>query len=291
MSNWGVIELGGTKALVGHGSSLDDLDAYERVDTTQPDATVSAIIGHLKDRQVRGLGVASFGPLDLDVASPTYGHITATPKPGWGWFDLVRTLESAIGVRVALDTDVNAAAMGEAKWGSAVDASLVSYVTIGTGVGGGLVSDGQSLRGMPHSEFGHVVVRRLDDDEFPGACPFHGDCLEGMIAGPAIEGRFGVAPSQMERSHGEEAVTLIANYLAQGLRSLVYSVAPERIVVGGGVSKLPGFYPTLHGALEEELAGYPEVPGREMASFVVAPGLGDRSGLAGALLLAEQSDQ
>ncbi len=291
MSKWGVIELGGTKALVGHGSSLGDLDAYERVDTSQPEATVSAIVGHLRDHRVQALGVASFGPLDLDVGSPTYGHITGTPKPGWSWFDLVGALESAIGVQVALDTDVNAAAMGEAKWGSAADASLVSYVTIGTGVGGGLVSDGYSLRGRSHSEFGHVVVRRLDDDEFPGACPFHGDCLEGMIAGPAVEGRFGVASSQMGRGNSEEAVRLIASYLAQGLRSLVYSVAPEKIVVGGGVSKLPGFYQKLYEALEEELAGYPEAPDREMASFVVAPGLGDRSGLAGALLLAEQSDQ
>ena len=288
MSTWGVIELGGTKALVGYGSSLEDLDQYERVDTTQPEATVAAIASHLTGHQARAVGLASFGPLDLDVESSTYGHVTATPKPGWSWFNLVGALETALGAHVILDTDVNAAALGEASWGSASDASLVSYVTVGTGVGGGLVSDGHSLRGSPHTEFGHVVVRRADGDDFPGTCPFHGSCLEGMIAGPAIERRFGIPSSELTGSQRDEAVGLVVGYLAQGLRNLVYSVAPERIVVGGGVSKLPGFYQTLHAALEEELAGYPETPGRQMTSFVVAPGLGDRSGLAGALILAQQ---
>ena len=288
MKTWGAVELGGTKALVGAGTSWDDFDDHVRIATTTPEQTISQIVDVLSTRSVAAVGVASFGPLDLNQSSATYGHITATPKPHWSWFDLVGALVDELNCRVVIDTDVNAAAIGEATLGSPPIRSVLSYVTIGTGVGGGTVLDGTTLQGAPHPEFGHVVVRRHNEDSFPGVCPFHGDCLEGMICGPAIEARFESEASLLGDSDASAATDLIAFYLAQGLRSLAYVAAPERIVVGGGLSYLPGFHDAVREALVVELAGYPEVPLKEMSTFVTRPDLGELSGLAGAWLLAQK---
>ena len=232
------------------------------------------------------IGIASFGPLDLSPGSATHGHITSTPKPMWSGTNVAGYVSERLGVDVVIETDVNAAAYAESIWGAGVGAGTVSYVTLGTGIGGGLVVDGIPVHGSPHPEFGHVVVRRHPSDDFAGVCPFHGDCLEGLASGTAIEARFGAPAFELDHAETTRAVDLAAFYVAQGLRNLAFVAAPDRIVVGGGVSHLPEFHAILRRNLEAELGGYAVSPSRDFEEFVLSPGLGEVSGLAGALLLA-----
>lgn len=286
MGRLGAVEIGGTKTLVAVVESVDDLVDHRRIPTTTPDATLDAVTEYLESTGVTGVGVASFGPVDLRPGEETYGHITSTPKQGWSNTPVVDRFTTRLGVSVAFDTDVNAAALGEGRWGAAIDVDNFVYVTVGTGIGGGVVVNGSPVHGSPHPEVGHMVVRRRPNDDHPGSCPFHGDCLEGMAAGPAVEARFGLPGDELSGSDLTSAADLVAFYVAQGLRNLVYAVAPERFVVGGGVSKLTGFHEKVRGNLIDELAGYPAEPTHLEQGFVVGPDLGDLSGLAGALVLA-----
>ncbi len=188
---------------------------------------------------------------------------------------------------IGFDTDVNGAALGEGRWGAATGLETFVYVTVGTGIGGGAVVGGRIAHGLVHAEMGHVSVVRRDGDEFPGVCPFHGDCFEGMACGPSIAARWGRDATELDGDELEEAVRIEAFYLAQGLRNIVYAIAPERIIVGGGVGKLPGLFPRLRVELGRALAGYPGLPEHEADDFVVAPGLGDHAGIAGGFVLAE----
>lgn len=286
MGRLGAVEIGGTKTLVAAAESVDDLVGHRRFPTTTPEDTLDAVTAYLASTNVTGVGVASFGPVELRPGHEGFGQITITPKQGWSHTPVVAWFTQKLGVPVAFDTDVNAAAVGEGRWGAAVDVDDFVYVTVGTGIGGGVVSKGSPLHGAPHPEVGHVVVRRHPNDDHPGSCPFHGDCLEGMAAGPAVAARFGRSGEALSGSDLESAVDLVAFYIAQGLRNLVYAVAPERFVVGGGVSKMTGFHQMVRGKLVDELAGYPAEAAHLDPGFVVAPGLGDLSGLAGALALA-----
>jgi fructokinase len=284
MRSFGAIELGGTKTLVAVGESPADLSPI-RIPTVGPQETLAAVGDYFSSRQVEAIGVAAFGPLDVNPTSPSYGRLANTPKPGWGGFDLIAGLNEWLSVPIRLDTDVNAAAMGESRWGALRGTSQGAYVTVGTGIGGGLIVGDATLRGFPHPELGHVVVVPLPGDSHPGSCPFHGACLEGMASGPSLIARFGRRPEDLEPSQADRAVELVAGYLAQGLRNLVYAWSPERIVIGGGLSKMAGFHAAVAAGLETQLAGYPRL-GLE-SDFIVPPGLGDMSGLAGALTLAE----
>ena len=278
---YGAVEIGGTKTDLAVGTSLADMSETYRIPTSDPDSTIDLITGFFAQHKVDSMGVASFGPIDLDESSARYGTILFTPKPGWTGTPLSDRLKSQTGVPVALDTDVNGAAMGEGRWGAAQGMANYVYVTVGTGIGAGVVVDNKTIGGERHPEMGHIAVNPLDGDLHEGSCPYHGACLEGMAAGPALESRFG----RPETWAGNDQVVRVAvHYLAQGLLNLVYTVAPERIIVGGGVSGLPGLHDRLRDRLNVLMAGYPQTPDLDL--LVSKPGLGDRSGLAGALLLA-----
>lgn len=282
MTLFGAVEIGGTKTDVAIGSSPTDLSEPHRIPTGSPDETLTSVVEHLQRHRVEAVGVASFGPLDLDPSSPGYGRMLSTPKPGWSGVDVLGALSSGLEAPVALDTDVNGAALGEGRWGAATGMSDFVYVTVGTGIGAGIVVGDLLIGGADHPEMGHIVVRPEPGDTFTGSCPYHGMCLEGMTAGPALEARFG----RFETWAGNDAVLgLSTGYLAQGMRNLFYTVAPERIVVGGGVSKLPGFHDRLRAKTGSLLGDYPHEPDLDL--LISKPGLGDLSGVAGALVLAE----
>lgn len=286
MATYGAVELGGTKTLVATGREPSDLSGHVSIPTTTPEETLSSVIAHLQGSDLEAVGIASFGPVELRPEKPRFGHITSTPKPGWSGAQVASSFADALDRPVGFDTDVNGAALGEGEWGAATGLGSYAYITVGTGIGGGIVAAGRPLHGAPHPELGHVVVRRHPNDDHPGSCPFHGDCLEGMAAGPALSARFGKAAEELDGGDEKRALELETFYLAQGLRNLVYVAAPERIVVGGGVSKLPGLHDALLEALRSELADYPGEDLHASDDFVVPPGLGDLSGLAGALILA-----
>jgi fructokinase len=280
----GLVELGGTKTLIAAGTTPEDLSEPVRVETSDPDTTLAAVVGVLREMAPAAVGIATFGPVELRKDHPDYGNITSTPKPGWQGTPLLSRVHDALGdVPVRIESDVNAAALGEGSWGAATGLSDFVYVTVGTGVGGGAVAGGELVGGTGHPEMGHIAVRRLDGDDYAGRCPYHGDCLEGMASGPALQDRFG--PWE---AWGPEAVGLAASYVAQGLRAMVYFFAPQAVIVGGGVASVNGFHEALTGALTDELAGYPG-RGDHEEGFVLPPGLGELSALVGCLLVARRA--
>jgi fructokinase len=284
----GGIEAGGTKFVCVVGTGPDDIRERARIDTTTPDETIGASIEFFGEiGPVSSIGIATFGPVELRRGSNTYGFITTTPKSGWEDADLAGRVERELGVPVAIETDVTGAALGEWRWGAGRGYRTIVYVTVGTGIGGGLLIDGRATPGLVHPEMGHVLVERQPGDEFPGNCPYHGDCLEGMAAGPAIEERWGRRGEEL-RELEEQAIELEAKYLASGFRNIVYAVAPERIILGGGVGSMPGLVERVQAELLATMNGYAVLP-EHQADFVVAPGLGVNSGAAGALALAEQA--
>jgi fructokinase len=248
----GGIEAGGTKWVCAAG---EDVVTFP---TTSPDETLARSIDFFAGRGLDALGVGCFGPVDL-----ARGAIAATPKPGWSNVEIVAPLRAALGVPVAFDTDVNAAALAEHRH---ADVDDLLYVTVGTGIGGGAVVGGRLVHGLAHPELGHMRIPRAPGDDFPGACPFHGDCLEGLASGTALEAR---ATDEFE-----------ARYLALGLVNALVVLSPQRIVLGGGVMKTPGLLERVRVEVERLVAGYVAVP------EIVAPALGDRSGVVGATCLA-----
>jgi fructokinase len=288
----GGIEAGGTKFVCVVGTPPGGIVREARFPTRDPAATIADAIAFFREAAADGhgiaaLGVAAFGPLELRPGHPRRGAITTTPKPGWSGTDLAGPLGDALGVPVGVDTDVNGAALAEGRWGAAQGLGSFVYVTVGTGVGGGAVVGGAPVHGLPHPEMGHVGVTRLAGDDFPGVCPFHGDCLEGMASGPAIAARWRRPAQDLAGDDLARAVEIEAHYLAAGLRNVVYALAPERIVVGGGVAAMPGLLPAVGARLADALAGYPGLPEHTSGGFVVPPGLGAGAGAAGALALAE----
>lgn len=281
MTLYGAVELGGTKTDVAFGTTPDDLSEATRIPTTTPDETLGSVIDILNDRKVAAVGVACFGPIHLGLGHPAYGTMLNTPKPHWSGEPVYKRLQSDVAAPIGIDTDVNGAAIGEGRWGAAQGLTNYAYLTVGTGIGAGVVVAEQILRGERHTEVGHITVRRLSGDTHPGGCIYHQDCLEGMTSGPALEARFGPPETW---AGNDSVLDMAARYLAQGLLNLVYTVGPERIIVGGGVSALPGFHERLRTRLGERMAGYPEQPDLDL--LVSQPGLGGLSGLAGALILA-----
>jgi fructokinase len=290
----GGIEAGGTKFVCTVASSPDDVRAEIRFPTTTPDETIRRAITFFEEQQrkhgkLAAIGIGSFGPIDLRTESPTWGYITSTPKPGWQDIDFAGRMRERFDVPIAWDTDVNAAALGEQMWGAAQGLDTFIYLTIGTGIGGGGMMDGQLLHGLVHPEMGHIVLPHdRKRDPYPGRCPFHGDCLEGMAAGPAIEERWGISGKDLPPGH--EAWELEAEYLALALRTFVCTLSPQRIVMGGGVMHVESLFPLVRKRLLELLAGY--VHHRAIADdidgFVVPPGLGDKAGMLGAVALAQR---
>jgi fructokinase len=271
----GGIETGGSKWECAVGTGPDDLTATETIPTTSPDETLGR--------------AASFGPIDQDRSSPTWGYITTTPKPGWADTDVAQQLGRRLGVPIAFDTDVNAAALGEYRWGAAQGLETVCYITVGTGIGGGVVLAGRPLHGLLHPEFGHLrVPHDRDADPFDGVCPFHGDCWEGLAAGPAIAARWGKPAEELD---DVDAVwQLEARYLALGLVSVISIISPERIVIGGGVMNASKLLSIVRDEVAELVNGYPPVPalGLGIADYIVRPALGRRAGVLGAIALASE---
>ena len=287
---FGGIELGGTKVICVAGTGAAGIVASERSPTSSPDQTLGWAVETLKHFEqehgrLAAIGVAAFGPIDLR-AGPQLGRLLNTPKPGWSGVSILDPIRSAFVVPVGIASDVEAAALAEWEAEPPAGSGPLVYLTVGTGIGAGAVSGGGLRRGLFHPEIGHIAVPRADGDDFQGVCPYHGDCLEGMASGPAIAARWGARAEQLAGSRLDDAMALEAEYLAAGLRSIVLSFSPERIVVGGGVGLTPGLIDQVRKRLVEELAGYPGLPEHEGADFVVRARLGAMAGPAGALAVA-----
>ena len=255
----GGIEAGGTKFICVIASGPGSVRSETEVPTTTPSETVDGVVAffqpHLQRDHLAALGLASFGPLDLDRSSPTFGWITTTPKAGWMNTNLPGRIADALRLPVNVDTDVNAAALGEHRWGAAQGADPAVYITIGTGIGAGGVYNGKLMHGLVHPEAGHMrIPHDRSRDPFPGACPFHGDCLEGLASGPAMARRWGQKPEEIGRAH--IAWELEAHYIALGLVNLICSLSPRRIVVGGGVMRHEGLLDLVRKEVPKLLAGY-----------------------------------
>jgi fructokinase len=288
----GGIEAGGTKFVCVVGSGPADVVAQTQFPTGAPDETLARAIGFYEEfiasgGELAAIGIAAFGPIELRRSSPAYGSITTTPKPGWSGADLVGPIRGALGVPVGFDTDVNGAALAEGRWGAARGLESFVYLTVGTGIGGGAVVEGRVVQGHVHPEMGHVTVPRQAGDDYAGHCPFHGACLEGMASGTAIADRWGHRAEDLPPDELRRAVELEAAYLAAGLRNFVYTLAPERFVIGGGASRLPGLFPLVRTELVKALGGYPGLEEHASDGFVVPAALGQMAGPSGALILAE----
>ncbi len=291
MALYGSIEGGGTKFVCAVGSTPTDLRAEVQFPTTTPDETLGRAIEFFKGRgPLDAIGVAMFGPLDLDRESSTFGHVTGTPKAGWSGADIVGPLSDAYRIPIGIDTDVNGAALGEGRWGAGEGLGTFVYITVGTGIGGGVVVNGTPLHGLVHPEIGHIRVPRIPGDTFPGSCPFHGDCLEGLASGPAIAARWG-KPAQELGAETARAVEMAAHSLGFAMANLVLALSPERIIIGGGVTQLPGLREATRRQMLDALGGYVESSAldRGACAFVVGPKLGGASGIAGGLVLAERA--
>jgi len=283
--SFGGIEAGGThwNCAIGDGTEVEHLETFP---TTTPAETIGRAVEFFAAvPDLEALGVGLFGPVEVSPDSPRWGTITTTPKPGWRDVDVVGPLAEALGVPIALDTDVNAAAIGEWRHGAARGLDTFVYVTVGTGIGGGVFAGGRPVHGLLHPEIGHMLIPHdRARDPFEGCCPYHGDCLEGLASGPAMRARWGRPAEEIDDPAAWE---LEAEHLAHGLANVVLVLAAERIVLGGGVGRAPGLIERVRARLPEALAGYVDVPRlKDIDTYLVPPSLNERSGVIGALTLA-----
>lgn len=283
LDRYGLVEAGGTKFVLGVADADGVILARGRVPTTTPDATIAAMLDWFDDHGAfAAIGLATFGPVELNPRSDKWGHILETPKPGWSGIDLAGPLQRRFQCPVSVDTDVNGAALAEARWGAGRGSDNVLYFTIGTGVGGGAVINGKTLRGVGHPEMGHIRLPRHPDDlGYGGKCPFHGDCLEGLASGPAILDRWGQTLSDLPPDHPAHAI--IAFYIAQMVVTMQAVFEPGKIVLGGGVMATPGLIDAVRAKAMELGGGYFR---SDASESVTLPGLGNDAGLLGAYALA-----
>lgn len=293
MSLYGGIEAGGTKFVCAVGTGPEDVRKEVRFPTTSPGECIQQSITFFEaicaeHGPLAGIGIASFGPLDPNPASPAFGHITTTPKAGWAHTDLAGPVGRALGVPVGFDTDVNGAALGEFRWGAAQGLDTFVYMTIGTGIGGGAMVNGRLVHGLIHPEMGHVLPPHdRNEDPFEGVCPYHGDCLEGLASGPAIERRWKDKAEHLLEGH--PAWDLEAKYLAHGIVPQIYILSPQRIILGGGVMEQRHLFPRVRQYVRRILNGYIQSPAilENMDRYIVPPALGNRAGVLGAIALAQ----
>jgi fructokinase len=292
---FGGIEGGGTKFVCAISTGPNDIRVETRFPTTSPSETLGRAIEFFQQQEkelgrLAAIGIASFGPVDPDPASPTYGHIMPTPKPGWTNADILGPFRSTFDIPLGFDNDVNAAALAEWRWGAAQGCDPALYLTVGTGIGGGVLANGKLLHGLIHPEMGHILLPHdLSADPFPGGCPFHGDCFEGLASGPAMEKRWGQRAETLPPGH--PAWELEAHYIALALSNYIYTLSPQRIVLGGGVGQQPQLLPRIHREVQQIINGYVQSPHvlENIAAYIVPPGLGNRSGVLGAIALAQQA--
>ena len=274
------------------GSEPENILEQTRIDTTVPEETLGKVIQFFRPYTTAGkitvIGIGCFGPLDLNRDLPTYGFITSTPKPHWSNTDVLGTIRRALKINVAFDMDVNTAALGEFRWGASQGTDPSLYITIGTGIGGGYIKDRKALIGMNNLEMGHIrLPHDLKRDPFPGNCPFHGDCFEGLASGPAIEKRFG---ARGETIHDDDPFWDIeADYIALALSNIILTLSPKRIILGGEIMQRAYLFPLIRRKVLKTLNGYVESESllKKMDEFIVPPGLGSRSGSLGAIALAQ----
>ena len=286
---YGGVEAGGTKFVCAVGTGPGDLAARCEIPTTTPDETIHRVVDFVHAQpldSLRGIGIASFGPLDLCPTSPAFGFITSTPKPGWQNVDIAGRLRAALNRPVAIDTDVNAAALAEGEFGAARGLGNFVYFTIGTGIGAGIVVDGRIVHGRSHPECGHIrIPRDTADASFAGACPYHGDCLEGLASGAALQSRVGELAQALNPGH--PVWDLEARYLALAVVNTFYTLAPERIILGGGVMQQAALFPAIREEARRLFNGYAAV--EQLDQFIVPPALGKDTGILGAIFLASRA--
>jgi fructokinase len=289
---YGGIEAGGTKFVCMVAEDPQRVIHEARIPTAHPDQTIRQVVEFFEPYVSRGelasIGIAAFGPLDLDPASPTFGYVTTTPKPNWNQVDLRGCIQRALSLPIAFDTDVNAAAFGEQYW-VPENRSLdpFAYMTVGTGIGVGVLANGRPVHGLVHSEIGHAPIPHdWKKDPFPGICPYHRDCLEGLASGEALSKRWGLAGEALPDSH--PGWDLEAEYIALALTNLVYVFSPQKIVLGGGVAQHVGFFPAVRSKVQRLLNGYIHSPlvQEKIDEYIVPPALGNRSGVLGAIAMA-----
>ncbi|HLZ10078.1 MAG TPA: ROK family protein [Chloroflexota bacterium] len=289
----GAVEGGGTKFVCVIGTSPTDVVDQLIFPTVDPEETISTVIEFFQRPrpgiELAALGVATFGPIELDRASPEYGGTVATTKPGWSFIQIVRPISRRLNVPVGWDTDVNGAVLGEVRWGAGRGFDPVVYLTIGTGINGGVFVNGATVHGLQHPELGHLPMPPIDGDEFPGICEYHGRCLEGVASGPAIAARAGRPVVDIPDEDPIWDVT--ARYLGYGLMTVVVTVSPRRIILGGGVMRQAHLLPKVRRALQVVLNDYVHVPELldRIDDYVVPSALGQEAGLYGALVLAERA--
>ncbi len=292
---YAAIEAGGTKVLCALVAADGRIVSQTKIPTRGPNETLAEVAAFFgaQARQagrLRATGIASFGPIDLDITSPSHGRITTTPKPGWSGFDMLGTIQRSLGAPARIDTDVNCAALAEGAVGTAAGLSRYCYMTVGTGIGVGIVDGGRVDHGAGHAEVGHMRLPRAPGDEFPGICSYHGDCAEGLASGPAMKARWGRSAEDLEIDH--PAWDIEAHYIAAICINLTYTVRPERIIIGGGVLERSTLYNRVRVHFEELAKGYAlDRFSRDVESYLVRPQLVDPSpGLVGALHLARGID-
>jgi len=285
----GAIEGGGTKFICGIGTEDGEIIERISIPTTTPEATLGAAIEYFEGKALDAIGIGTFGPIDVNRSSPAYGSITKTPKPYWSEYGIVEHLSQRLGVPIGFDTDVNAAALGEATWGAAQGLTSCLYMTVGTGIGAGAIVEGMLVHGLTHPEMGHTLVRRHLEDRYEGRCPFHKDCLEGLAAGPAVEDRWGVKAYELGAGH--MAWELESYYIAQALVQYILILSPERIILGGGVMNQSHLFPLIREQVMRQLNGYVAHPAlaEDIGRYIVPPALGGNAGLSGALALAKMA--
>ena len=294
MTLYGGIEAGGTKFVCAVGTGPDDLRAEIRFPTAAPEEAVGKALTFFREQAraepLAAIGIASFGPIDPNPSSPTFGYVTTTPKPGWAHTDFAGAVRRALGVPVGFDTDVNVAALGEGTWGAAQGLDTFIYLTVGTGIGGGGMVNGKLIHGAVHPEMGHIrIPHDWQADPYAGWCSYHGDCFEGLAAGPAIVARWGQRADALPPEH--PGLALEAHYLALGLVSYICTLSPQRIILGGGVMEQIHLLPLIRREVQTLLNGYLQIPETQehIDDYIVRPGLGNRSGVLGAIALARQS--
>ncbi len=291
---YGGIEAGGTKIICAVGTGPADLRAQISFPTTTPSETLARIITFFQQQQIvtslAAIGIGSFGPISPDHHAPDYGYITSTPKPGWAQTDIAGTIKRALGIPVGFDTDVNAAALGERRWGAARGLTTFIYLTVGTGIGGGGISNDRLMHGLLHPEMGHIRLPHDQQvDPFPGICPYHGDCLEGLASGTAMKARWGMSAETLPPDH--PAWALEAHYLALACVTFICTLSPQRIILGGGVMSQGHLFPLIRQGVQALLNEYIQASAilKQVETYIAPPGLGSQVGVLGALALAEQA--
>lgn len=285
---FGALEAGGTKMVCAIGNENGEILEQKSIPTTTPEETMPAILEYFKDKEIASIGIACFGPIDLNKNSETYGYITSTPKIPWRNYNIVGAVKDALKIPVGFDTDVNGSLLGEVTWGCAKGLTDAVYFTIGTGVGAGIMTNGKMLHGMLHPEAGHVKMVPRSGDTYKGKCPYHGTCFEGMAAGPAIEERWGAKAVQL--ADCEEVWDLESYYIAQALMGIVLTLSPQKIILGGGVMHQKQLFSMIREKMLKELNGY--IQAKELAdidNYIVPASLNDDQGIMGCIKLAMNS--